>query len=288
MKHALKPQHRRTGWVVTIAGAVAIGAVAMVMVVLARPLPPEHDESLFAAEPSPRVTVTASPTEPQEVGLEPIMPITASAEPKAAVVEVPQVEVSPNLNQHSIDDPASPWVVINKLRPVTPQDWAPPTLQTVNGAELVPEAAVALGEMANAAKAADALLKMGTGYRTFGYQQLLYEAYVDDWGAERADRFSARPGYSEHQTGWVVDVYASEECRLKECFADEPAGQWLADYAHEYGFIVRYPAGAEAVTGYTYEPWHLRYVGVALATHMHKDGIDTLEEVFGLDAAPDY
>ena len=77
-------------------------------------------------------------------------------------------------------------------------------------------------------------------------------------------------------------------CALDQCFADTPAGQWLAANAYKWGFILRYPNGMDAITGYEFEPWHYRYVGVALATEMHDQGVATLEEFFGLPAAPTY
>ena len=237
-----------------------------------------------ASAPAPRVTVTAMPGP---------SPITAQAPPGNQLLledSEPAVIVEPSidLSQHSIDDPASPWVVVNKARPLDPQSWEPPELSAVGDAQLVPDAATALQEMINDAAAAHVSLRVASGFRDYGVQQSLYNDYAAEFGQDRADRFSARPGFSEHHTGWAVDVYTSEECRLQACFADEAAGMWVAAHAHEHGFVVRYPHGAEAVTGYTYEPWHLRFVGPELATSMHERGIATLEQAFGLPAAPDY
>jgi hypothetical protein len=108
-------------------------------------------------------------------------------------------------------------------------------------------------------------------------------------GQASADLRSARPGYSEHQTGLAIDISAlPENCTLDEtCFADT-AGQWLATNAFKWGVVLRYPSDKTPVTGYEFEPWHYRYVGVALATEMHNTGITTLEEFFGLPAAPTY
>ena len=78
------------------------------------------------------------------------------------------------------------------------------------------------------------------------------------------------------------------KCALDQCFADTPQGTWLAENGWRFGFIVRYPKDKTPITGYEYEPWHMRYVGVDLATEMHKTGVTTLEEFFGLPAAPDY
>lgn len=232
------------------------------------------------ASAMPAVTVTAEPASE---------PITAPS--VAAATATPVVEVSPafDLDAESIDDPASPWVVVNKQRPVDPEAWVPPQLENVpGGSQMTPEAAAALIRMRDAAADAGAGFSVGTAYRSYGFQSSLYTDYVAQWGRERADTFSARPGHSEHQTGLAADIYQSAACRLKPCFGDEPAGEWVAEHGHEYGFILRYPDGATDVTGYRYEPWHVRYVGVDLATHLHDEGIATLEELFGLEPAPTY
>lgn len=242
------------------------------------------DGTNAAQTPLPHVTVTASP----DVGAG---PITAPGAPQESPPsDQPAVVVGPgiDLTQHSLDDPASPWVVVNKARPIEPQSWAPSQLESVSPAQMVPQAAAALRELIDDAAAADLRLRTGTGYRAYGFQQSIYADYAAEFGAERADRFSARAGYSEHQTGWAVDVYSSEQCRLQECFADEPAGVWLAAHAHEHGFVIRYPQGSEHVTGYRFEPWHIRYVGPELATAMRERDILTLEQAFGLPAAPSY
>jgi D-alanyl-D-alanine carboxypeptidase len=104
-----------------------------------------------------------------------------------------------------------------------------------------------------------------------------------------ADTFAARPGHSEHPTGLAMGIgNASGICALQACCANTPAGRWAAEHGWEYGFIIRYPAGAGATTGCTYEPWHLRYVGRNLALDMKTRGIAALEDYFGLEAAPDY
>ncbi|MFW7414509.1 M15 family metallopeptidase [Demequina sp. SO4-18] len=221
-----------------------------------------------------------------------IGPITAAREAPAgaAAAPTPKVSVAPGLDMdlHSLDDPASPWVVVNKSRPLEPETWVPPELDSAGGAAMVPEASRALADMRAAAAEAGHPLAVGTGYRAYGFQQSIFADYAARWGSERADRFSARAGHSEHQTGWAVDVYGSVACRLKECFADEPAGQWVAQNGHEYGFVVRYPPGTEDITGYKHEPWHLRYVGVELATEMRERDVATMEEFFSLPAAPTY
>lgn len=117
-----------------------------------------------------------------------------------------------------------------------------------------------------------------SGYRSYQYQVSLYQRYVKQHGQKEADTFSARPGYSEHQTGYVVDVNST-----KDSFANTKEAAWLAEHAHLYGFIIRYPKGKEAITGYQYEPWHLRYLGVSLATVLYEQQL-TMEEYFGISS----
>ena len=128
-----------------------------------------------------------------------------------------------------------------------------------------------------------------SAYRSYASQQSVYAGWVEQLGAADADLTSARPGFSEHQTGLAIDVSPlPATCVLDQCFAQTPQGEWLAEHAWEYGFIVRYPEGKTQITGYEYEPWHLRYVWSELAAQMHSTGVSTLEEFFGLPAALDY
>ena len=119
---------------------------------------------------------------------------------------------------------------------------------------------------------------LSSGFRSYDTQARIYESYVDSYGQASADTFSARPGYSEHQTGLAIDVNS-----IDDSFADTPEAEWLASHAHEYGFIIRYPKGKESITGYKYEPWHIRYLGVEKATEVYNSGL-TLEEFLGIDS----
>ncbi|MBT0911683.1 LD-carboxypeptidase LdcB/DacB [Streptococcus salivarius] len=116
-----------------------------------------------------------------------------------------------------------------------------------------------------------------SGFRSYDYQKTLYDNYVSRDGQAAADRYSARPGYSEHQTGLVFDL-TDKSGNLLE---DSRASQWLKDNAHNYGFIVRFQAGKEASTGYMPEAWHIRYVGKE-AKDIHDSGL-SLEEYFGIE-----
>lgn len=201
--------------------------------------------------------------------------------------------------RHSIDDPASPWVVANKKRPLMPVDYAPvalvvPTVPLKYDAgndesKLSPEAAEMLEAMFTAAGSDGAELIFVSGYRSYSYQEHLFNYFAGLQGEEVALKQSARPGHSEHQTGWAADVgAASRECEIEACFGDIPEGQWVAENAHRFGFIIRYPKGLTSITGFDYEPWHLRYVGKALAAEMKRLNTQTMEEFFGLPAASEY
>lgn len=200
--------------------------------------------------------------------------------------------------QQSLDNPASPWIIANKRRPLNPLQYVPPLAAPDMKLRLnarTPEMQVStqaladLERLAMAAEAAGRPLMLASGYRSYQSQVAVYNNEVKRYGQTQADRQSARPGHSEHQTGLAIDLApASGQCMIEECFGELPEGKWLIAHAHEYGFIIRYPQGKEAVTGYLYEPWHLRYVGRELAAELHKQGNPTLEEFFGLPAAPTY
>ena len=203
-----------------------------------------------------------------------------------------------NKNEYSLSEPTSIWVVVNKLRPLQPATYIPPDLVTPNVPLRVPGnesmqvrkvVASAMEDMFAAAKADQVALMLSSGYRSYTYQVGLYSGYVSTSGKTGADTYSARPGYSEHQTGLAFDVEPlNQQCDVDQCFANLPAGKWIAAHAYEYGFLLRYPADKTSITGYTYEPWHLRYVGKSLAMELHNQHVETLEEFFGLPAAPNY
>ncbi len=118
-----------------------------------------------------------------------------------------------------------------------------------------------------------------SGFRSYDYQAQIYNNYVARDGQALADTYSARPGYSEHQSGLAIDVN-----QIDDSFIGTPEAVWLENHCHEYGFILRYPRGKESITGYQYESWHIRYVGTDLSYAVHDSGL-TLEEYFGIDSA---
>ena len=123
------------------------------------------------------------------------------------------------------------------------------------------EAAEALEKLFAGAKEAGYTLSAISGYRSYGRQKSIHNARVRQLGKEAADRISAPPGCSEHQLGLAMDIGCKEALHLTESFGDTPEGKWVAAHCYEYGFIIRYKAEWEDVTGYAYEPWHIRYVG---------------------------
>ncbi|NLY71749.1 MAG: M15 family metallopeptidase [Clostridiales bacterium] len=140
------------------------------------------------------------------------------------------------------------------------------------------EAAEQFHKLVEAAREEGYEIVMTTAYRSYGFQKILWDNYVAREGEEAANRFSARPGQSEHQTGLAVDISApSVNYALTEDFANTDEGKWVAENAHKFGFIIRFPKEKEHITGYLYEPWHLRYVGEKVATRIYEQGL-TLEE----------
>nr|WP_246569930.1 D-alanyl-D-alanine carboxypeptidase family protein [Lentibacillus saliphilus] len=119
-----------------------------------------------------------------------------------------------------------------------------------------------------------------SGYRAYSTQVFLFNRYAEKHGVEEANKFSARPGESEHQTGLTMDVTSeSVDFRLVTDFGETPEGQWIKEHAADFGFIIRYPEGKEDITLYQYEPWHLRYVGEKTAQEIMNNAL-TLEEYF--------
>ncbi|MFY0544517.1 D-alanyl-D-alanine carboxypeptidase family protein [Brevibacillus sp. H7] len=194
----------------------------------------------------------------------------------------------------TVTNPSDLVVVVNKQRSL-PADYVPGDLVEPNVPFTFPgksekrllrvEAAKALEEMFARAKQENVQLYAVSGYRSYQTQQALYAGYVKTQGTEHASRYSAQSGKSEHQTGLAIDVSGGDKkTRLEEPFANTVEGKWLAKHAAEFGFIIRYPRGKEAITGYAYEPWHIRYVGKNVAKEIASRGI-TLEEYF-MDAVP--
>ncbi|MBG6059258.1 D-alanyl-D-alanine carboxypeptidase [Cryobacterium sp. MP_M5] len=220
---------------------------------------------------------------------------TGPARPSPTGSQPPAVVPTFNRSARSIDDPTSLWAVVDKVRPLQPADYTPPDLVEVPVPHvwqpmLRAEASNAVVAMFAAFTAETGLqLQSQSSYRSYGTQVDVYNQDVAANGQAFADTSTARPGTSEHQTGLAIDISALPgNCSLDPCFGATPHGQWLAQNAWRFGFLLRYPADKVPITGYGYEPWHFRYIGADLATEMHNTGVTTLEEFFGLPAAPGY
>lgn len=187
-------------------------------------------------------------------------------------------------NVITVSNPDSMLVLVNKNYALS-EDYEPSDLVLPNvlstdynqnqnqNIYLRKEAAIHLEQLFYAAQnEAGLTLLARSGYRSYQTQISLYDRYVSQNGTEKADTFSARAGHSEHQTGLAMDVTADSVNRqLVTDFGLTPEGIWLKENAHRFGYIIRYLEGREDETGYQYEPWHIRYVGVEAATEIYEN-----------------
>lgn len=192
--------------------------------------------------------------------------------------------------KYSTTEPSSIWVVVNKQHPLSPIGYAPSDLVTTNGATISDKARVDFETMFADAAAQGVNLTVVSSYRSYDAQYNLYNNYVATYGQASTDTFSARPGYSEHQTGFAIDFGSStgSNCNLDTCYGTTVEGQWLAGHAYQYGFLLRYTAEKQSITGYKSEPWHFRYISHELAADMKNRSITTLEEYFNISGGKVY
>jgi D-alanyl-D-alanine carboxypeptidase len=220
-----------------------------------------------------------------------------SAQPTANATPIgsPRSAATPELTGHAFDRASSYEVVVDKERPLEPLDYAPKDLVAVrvpfvgDAPLLRPKAATAVEALFAAFRAQTGLqMQSNSAYRSYAAQVREFDAFSSELGTSAALESAARPGYSEHQTGLAIDIGAyHSSCTARACFAATPQSQWLASNAWRFGFIIRYPRGEQSLTGFDYEPWHIRYVGTSLARKIHGH-YPTLEAYFHLPAAPNY
>lgn len=180
-----------------------------------------------------------------------------------------------------VENPDDVTVLVNKLHEI-PKGWKPDDLEDVIDChqQLRHEANEAYTKFYQAAKAKGIAIYTISGYREPETQQLYWDNSVKVFGEEHAIQYNAYPRRSEHELGLCVDIsYTTEGDRLSEKVADSALGKFIESDAYKYGFILRYPQDKVRITGYGYEPWHIRYVGVDLATKLHNENI-TLEEYY--------
>ena len=183
-------------------------------------------------------------------------------------------------------DPTDTLILVNKTNraPAVPVTLVKPNVTPTSEAlseniYMQPEAAAALEALFEGAQEDGITLFATSGFRSYSTQKAIFERKLETMNEKAANASVAKPGYSEHQTGLAMDVegLSSLGSGLVEDFGETPEGMWLAAHCHEYGFILRYPKGKTNITGYIYEPWHIRYVGRKAAAEIHEKDI-TLEE----------
>lgn len=173
-------------------------------------------------------------------------------------------------------------VLVNKYYYLT-DSYIPENLENISkqyaldGMRLVHDAKEAFEKLASDAKKENLSIVAMSSYRSYDYQVDLYNKYVKSDGQEAADTYSGRPGHSEHQTGLAVDVYNQKETYTN--FENTKEFIWMQKHAHEYGFILRFPQDKEEETGYHYESWHYRYVGIEAAKYIKENNI-SFEEYY--------
>ena len=220
----------------------------------------------------------------------PVSTVTPTPEPTATPVPTEAPTPTPiTVNT----DTSSVTYLVNREYPLA-EDFVPEGLTTpdvlfpfsdttIDKAKMTPEAGAALALLFDAAYDEAELTLYGvSAYRSYARQYTIYATNLATRGIAHTNRYSAAPGRSEHQTGLAIDIScASEGFGLETTFADTPEGIWVAENAHRFGFILRYPKDKEHITGYNYEPWHIRYVGTELAGYLYETGL-TLDEYYGV------
>jgi D-alanyl-D-alanine carboxypeptidase len=229
------------------------------------------------------------------VGGRPAAPAQTGTTQGSAPTRTPTPTPTFDKTLYSIDDPSSVWVVVDKRRPLHPITYVPsdlvaPKVLHTNPPLLRREAAAAVEHMFAAAKAEGVTLVSTSTYRSYVSQKKILSQDTAQSGAAYANTIDMRPGYSEHQTGWAIDIGSSTrpEVDFDAKMATTPEGRWLAANAWRHGFTLSYPKNRESLTGILFEPWHFRYVGASLASELHRTGTETLQEFFGLPSSPTY
>ncbi|MFZ0446400.1 MAG: D-alanyl-D-alanine carboxypeptidase family protein [Bacillus sp. (in: firmicutes)] len=219
----------------------------------------------------------------------------STAQPSAPKLTLEAVffnEIAQVDGEKIIQNPENKLTLVNKVFAL-PEDYIPGDLvrpdvefsfgnQDIEKSYMRQEAASALEKMFADAKSQDIHLFAVSGYRSYQRQDDNFHNKVNKIGAEAAAKIVAYPGNSEHQTGLAIDISSqSANFKLTEQFGGTPEGKWLMENAHRFGYILRYPKGLETITGYNYEPWHYRYVGLKAAAEIYKNQL-TLEEYFNI------
>lgn len=243
---------------------------------------PSAEPSQTPAETKPPESKPTSPIEKVDP------PIRETSLNTLLAGHLPNLTIKKNKDGMAVvTNTSSIFVLVNKKRNL-PSDYSPKDLVipdvpfSFSGdspkKQMRKEAAKALEALFEAAKDDGIKLKAVSGYRSYATQKAIFENNAKNKGEEVANRTSARPGQSEHQTGLAMDISSdSVGYGLEESFGDTKEGKWLAKHAADHGFIIRFLKGKESITGYSYEPWHVRFVGKELAKDITKKKV-TLEQ----------
>ena len=196
------------------------------------------------------------------------------------------LDTPPYENPEPVEEPDSLTALVNQYH-ILSEDYVPKLVYleaayTNQRDRLRPEAYRAFVRMADAAAQDGLRIYNASAYRSYSTQKWVYQRYVRQEGAAAADTYSARPGYSEHQTGLALDINTAS---FSDHFEESEEYAWLVENAGRFGFILRFPEGKEHLTGYQFEPWHYRYVGVAAAQQCWEENW-TLEEYIARQPAP--
>mgnify|MGYP002735323215 CR=1 FL=1 len=233
------------------------------------PEPKTAPEKQPPPHPSPTPTPVPSPTSPPATPEGPVY-VNGFLDPRS---------ITPTL----VSDPSSLTVLVNKYFEVS-SDYVPSLVEVISSknCSIRPEAAEAWDLMREACSAATGkTLYLSSGYRSYETQKKLFEDALANKGLERAVSKYAYPGRSEHQLGLALDITTTDTKSISGSFLSTEAGMWMTDHAYEFGFILRYPSGKESITGYAFEAWHYRFVGVDVATAMYGTGL-CYEEYLGI------
>ena len=277
----------RTKRILTVVTVLLIILFGVLLLIDKEPIAPEsNNEEPNIEEPVDNVPEDDDPKQVnEETPIEPEK--DPEEEPKdpeeEEPIEIPEQGIT-------IQNPEKIDVLVNKKRNL-PNDYVPDDLEKLTDVPTVLEnpevnqlrsaAYEGLKELFKAATEEEGYeLYARSGYRSYNTQTSLYSSYVESYGQTAADKYSAKPGQSEHQTGLSIDITCEAlNFRLDDTFVDTDEGKWVAENAHRFGYIIRYPKGKEDITGYLYEPWHIRYLGKELAKEVYDSGL-TLEEYF--------
>ncbi len=264
----MRPGRRATDWRSWLAVAFVLLAVSTA-ILLAVLLNDDETSTPIGPLPTPTRDSTPVPTATTE----------PSASPTAISSPTPAPTYGPTLPCDDI------FVPVNKERSL-PVDCAPAELVALPGDMayvvglpiiLRPEVAAAMEEMLLAAREEGFVMVVRSAYRGYSDQEWIYQNNVEVYGQDYADRSSARAGHSEHQLGTTADVTSQSNNYELEGFENTPEAGWIAANAYRFGFVISYPEGKEEVTGYVYEPWHLRFVGPDIAEAIRESGLAPVE-----------